>query len=152
MKDAFAIEPASATTFWVIAVIALIMLLLLCLFGYIAWSSRNVQFEVTDTDVRISGTLYGRTIPLSSIIPESIQRVDLSGNSPFALSWRQNGVGLPGFKVGWYRLRNGEKALVYITDPQRAVYFKTRADHAVITTPSDPDAFIALVRRKLAHS
>lgn len=152
MKDAFAIAPASTTTFWVIVAIACIPLLLLAIFGYISWSSRNTQFEVTDTDVRISGTLYGRTIPLSSIIPESIQRVDLNNDSPFALSWRQNGVGLPGFKVGWYRLRNGERALVYITDPQRAVYFKTRADHAVIATPSDPDAFIALVRRKLTHS
>jgi hypothetical protein len=41
------------------------------------------------------------------------------------------------------RLRNGEKALLYLTDRSRAVYVPTHDGYSVLLSPADPDAFLA---------
>jgi hypothetical protein len=53
------------------------------------------------------------------------------------------GTGLPGYRAGWFRLRNGEKALLYLTDANRAVYIPTTAGYGVLFSPVDPEAFLA---------
>ena len=53
---------------------------------------------------------------------------------------------LGGYRAGWFRLRNGEKALVYVTDPSRVVYIPTTEGYAVMVSPHEPDAFLAAVR------
>jgi hypothetical protein len=55
---------------------------------------------------------------------------------------RTLGTGLPGYKAGWFRLGNGEKALVYLTDLERAVYVPTRAGYSLLLSPADPQAFL----------
>ena len=57
-----------------------------------------------------------------------------------------DGTGLPGYQAGWFRLRNGEKALVYLTDRGRAVYVPTTAGYSVLLSPAEPDAFLAALR------
>jgi hypothetical protein len=56
------------------------------------------------------------------------------------------GTGLPGYRSGWFRLRNGEKALLYLTDTSRAVYVPTTAGYGVLLSPQNPDEFVAALR------
>ncbi len=49
---------------------------------------------------------------------EEAKQVDLSGDSEYRLRTRTNGTGLPGYQAGWFKLQNGEKALVFVTDLQ----------------------------------
>jgi hypothetical protein len=49
-------------------------------------------------------------------------------------------------QVGWFRLRNGEQALLYLTDTSRAVYVPTTAGYSVLLSPQEPDEFLAAVR------
>jgi hypothetical protein len=56
------------------------------------------------------------------------------------------GTGLPGYKAGWFRLRNGERALLYLTDRARAVYGPTSAGYGLLLSPAEPDAFHAALR------
>jgi hypothetical protein len=58
------------------------------------------------------------------------------------------GTGLPGFSAGWFRLRNGNKALVYLTDGSRAVYIPTRNGYDVLLSPQQPDAMLVELRRR----
>ena len=55
------------------------------------------------------------------------------------------GTGMPGYQAGWFRLQNGDKALVYMTDSRRAVYVPTTEGYAVLVSPADPDAFVSAV-------
>jgi hypothetical protein len=59
---------------------------------------------------------------------------------------RTFGTGLPGYRSGWFRLRNGERALLYLTDEARAVYVPTTAGYSVLLSPRDPDQFVAALR------
>ena len=61
-------------------------------------------------------------------------------------SWRRMGTGLPGYQAGWFRLRNGEKALLYLTDRARAVYIPTTAGYSLLLSPADPDGFLSQLR------
>jgi hypothetical protein len=59
---------------------------------------------------------------------------------------RTVGTGLPGYRAGWFRLRNGEKALLYLTDTSRAVYIPTTAGYSVLLSPAQPDEFVSALR------
>jgi Leu/Phe-tRNA-protein transferase len=56
------------------------------------------------------------------------------------------GTGLSGYQAGWFRLANGEEALVYLTDRRRAVFVPTTAVYSVRLSPADPDAFLSALR------
>lgn len=56
-------------------------------------------------------------------------------------------VGAAAIGAGWFRLRNGEKALVCLTDSSGAVYVPTTAGYSVLVTRSDPDEFLSAIHR-----
>jgi hypothetical protein len=53
------------------------------------------------------------------------------------------GTGMPGYQAGWFRLRNGDKALLYLTDRSKAVYVQTTEGYGVVVSPSEPDKFLS---------
>ena len=65
------------------------------------------------------------------------------GASPELLPARRTmGTGLPGYQSGWFRLKNGEKALLYLTDRTKAVYVPTTEGYGLLLSPDDPDGFL----------
>jgi hypothetical protein len=101
------------------------------------------KIEVGVDGVRIRSTLFGRTIPLSQLDLPKARGVDIATSPELRPKWRTMGIGLPGYKAGWFRLQNGEKALLFVTDSKRAVYVPTKDDYALIVSPADPAAFLA---------
>jgi hypothetical protein len=61
------------------------------------------------------------------------------------------GTGLPGYQAGWFRLRNGDSALLYLTDRSKAVYVQTTEGFGVMLSPSEPDKFLAALNRVAAR-
>jgi hypothetical protein len=141
MRYDFQIVPASSGPIWLAVGIGVFLFALLLLFGYMAYSSRNVEFVLSKDGLRIKRDLYGRLIPLSSIVFEKVRTLDLTRDSEFRMKWRTNGAGLPGYKAGWFKLRNGEKALAFVTDRRRVVYVPTRDGYSVLMSVPDPPRF-----------
>jgi hypothetical protein len=108
-----------------------------------AWSS---TFTITPAGLQLRGDWYGRTIPLEQLQVGAAQRVDLRANPSLLPRVRTWGTAWPGYQAGWFRLRNGERALVYLTDRSRAVYVPTTAGYSLLLSPEDPDAFLASLR------
>ncbi|NES71007.1 MAG: hypothetical protein F6K24_40255 [Okeania sp. SIO2D1] len=146
MSKIFPIVPASDKTLWLTGGIAFILVLLLVfvigIFGYAIYSSRHVKLELSPEKLHIRGDLYGRIIPTESLVIEEAKRVTLSKGQPYAPRWRQNGIGLPGYLSGWFKLRNGEKALLFVTDSQKVVYIPTKEDYAVLFSVEEPEIFL----------
>ncbi|MBP8296296.1 MAG: hypothetical protein KAX84_09340, partial [Burkholderiales bacterium] len=86
---------------------------------------------------------YGRTLPRSSLRPEAALEVSLLEYRDLGPLWRTNGIGLPGFKAGWFRLRNREKALVLLTDPFKVTYLPTSEGYALLISTN---ALLAALR------
>jgi len=133
---------------WFFAVLLVLMIGLAGLFAYLTWSIRNTRFEVTGEALKLSGDLWGRAVPLSSLDLDRARRVNLSADSELRPRRRTMGTGLPGYAGGWFRLANGEKALVYLTDRSRAVYVPTDAGYALLLSPTDPDGLLEALRRR----
>ena len=135
----FTIAPAGTKAVWLVVLILVPVagLLLVSLIG-----SRASQFEVSPAGLRLRGDFYGRFIPADRIRVDAARRVDFDTSDELRPRWRTLGTGLPGYQAGWFRLRNGEKALLYLTDRSRAVYIPTTLGYSVLLSPEEPDAFI----------
>ena len=51
---------------------------------------------------------------------------------------RKNGIGLPGYKEGLFKLKNGEKALLYVTDSSKVAYIPTKDSYSVLLSTGQP--------------
>jgi hypothetical protein len=146
MKYVFPIVPANNGPIWLAAGVGILLLGVIILLAYTAFSSRNVRFEVDPSGLKISGDLYAKFIPGASILIDQISSLHLGRDANYRLKWRTNGVGMPGYSSGWFKLKNGEKALVFLTDQTRVVRIPTRDGYSVLMSVPEPDKFIQVCR------
>jgi len=142
MSKVFPIVPASGKAFWFLGGIAILLLLLICLLGYIGYSSRYSYFELSAEGLRIKGDLYRRTVPLTFIVVEEAKSINLDTYPEYQPKIRTNGTALPGYRSGWFKLRNGEKALMFVTDPNRVVYLPTKDNYSILISVANPEEFL----------
>jgi hypothetical protein len=152
MSETFEMIPAKGGALGYLGVIGLVMLGLLLLFAWFSYSSRNTQFAVSSEGLRISGTMYGRLIPADRIRKEQIRPVDLTLEPDLNPKWRTNGIGLPGYLAGWFKLRNGEKALLFVTDKNHVVCIPTTDGYALLISVPDPARFMESVKTNIGNS
>lgn len=107
----------------------------------------SARFQVAGDGLRIRGDLYGRFIPAANLRLDEARRVDLSKSTDLEPGRRTMGGTFPGYASGWFRLANGEKALLYLTDRRKAVYIPTTEGYSVLISPDNPDTFLAALRR-----
>jgi len=146
MNQVFHIVPASSKVLWFLGAIAVFLIALAVFLGYIGYSSRHVTFVLEDGALNIRGDIYGRTIPLESIAIEDAQQIDLDRRSPYYPKWRTNGAGLPGYRAGWFKLNNGEKALLFVTQNENVLYLPTDDNYAVMASVAEPEEFLRSLR------
>jgi hypothetical protein len=143
----FLIAPAAGRAIWPILLIpGFVLVLVAGLLGASVKGARTATFEVSPAGLRLRGDLYGRLIPADQVRGSLASRVDFATMPELTPVRRTIGTGLPGYKSGWFRLRNGERALLYLTDTNRAVYVPTTAGYSVLLSPQEPDEFLAAVR------
>jgi hypothetical protein len=144
MSQIFHIAPASVRPIWFIVPILILMIVLGTggiIIGASVRGARSTTFELSQNALRLHGDVYGRTIPSSELRAGEAARVDIS-RGPFRLVARTVGTALPGYRSGWFRLANGEKALVYVTDPSRVVYVPTTDGYSLLLSVAETDQFL----------
>lgn len=145
----FPIAPAESRYLWFLIPVALILLGAFALLVSSVRGSHSARFEVQPEGLRLVGDVYGRMVPRSELRTELARRVDLDTEAGLRPSSRRVGTALPGYQSGWFRLQDGEKALLYLTDRSRAVYIPTTAGYSLLLSPADPDAFLTRLRAVL---
>lgn len=148
MNEVFHMVPA--TIRWGTTLLLLLpLVIVLIVVGAIIYSmmagARSSTFEVSPEGLRLRGDFYGRMIPASHLRTAAVARVDLD-TSPYRPTFRTNGIAVPGYRAGWFRLRNGRKGLLYVTDPTKVVVVPTTDDYDVLLSVVNADEFIARVR------
>ena len=147
MPEVFPIIPASQKAFWFLYTIAGLLIALSVALAYVGWGASHARFEISTSGLRIAGDLFGRTIPGHALIVDRARALDLGAERDYRPRLRTLGTALPGYQAGWFRLRNGEKALLFVTNPGRVVYLPTREGYAVMLSVADPDAFLHALAR-----
>ena len=128
-------------------ILALIAVPVLALIGYLFFSPRLIRFEVSPEGLAIRGDpFYGRTIPISRLEMDKARALDLMSAPDYKPARRTNGTGMPGHQAGWFRLRNGEKALVFVGDPTRVVLIPVRDAYSLLVSVGEADQFLSALR------
>ena len=97
--------------------------------------------------MRLVGDFWGREIPLRLLDASKAQILDLNADKEFFPKRRTFGTGLPGYSSGWLRLRNGDKALLYLTSRSEVVYIPTFDGYLVLLSIEEPERFIAALQQ-----
>lgn len=120
---------------------------------WLAWGRRLVErwgagttYEVGPAGLRVRGTLYGRLVPAAALRAGEARRVDLAAEPDLTPVVRTNGIGLPGYGAGWFRLAGGARALAFVTDRARLVHVPTAAGYALLLSADDPDGLVTALR------
>jgi len=149
--DVFPIIPASAKPLWFIAAIALVLGLVLVLLAYVAWSARHSRVEIGSESIRLVGDFWGRSIPLRSLDLEHARSFRLASAPEFQPVRRTLGTGLGGYAAGWFKLRSGEKALVYLTSWESVVRIPTSEGYSLLLSVAEPEALLQALRARQAE-
>jgi len=141
MKQVFDMAPATGAANGMIVAIGILFLVIFLVLA----SSRMVHFEVSPDGSKIAGSIYGRTIPLQQLAIEEARVIDLTTDTEHKLSWRTNGIGLPGYSAGWFKLKNGDKALAFVTSKQVA-FVPSREGYTVLLSAKSPGELVEALK------
>jgi hypothetical protein len=142
----FELTPASTFVSWSLLGIAGALLALTLLCAWVAWSASHLSVTVTREALQIRVPLYGRTIPLSHLDLAHAQVTDLGPTARVRPTFRTNGIGFPGYRVGWFTLADHEKALLAVTSAQRVLYVPTTEGYALLLSLKQPERALAQLR------
>jgi hypothetical protein len=147
-QQVFPIARGSSAVLWFCGAISTLTLGLGAFLGTLAFfGSRIVTFEVSKQGVRVHGDLYGRFIPRSALQIAEARVLDRAVEPGYAPAGRTNGIGLPNYQSGWFRLAKGSNALLFVTDWSRAVLVPTTENFDLLVSPAQPQAFLASLKQ-----
>ena len=146
MERVYGIFPASSGPLIFAWALSIFLVAIVAVFVFIAYSAGHATFTVTEDALRIRASFYGRTIPRSEIVADGVKVIDLNIESGYRPKSRTNGIGLPGYAEGWFKLADKEKALLFVTDRSRVVYIPTTDNYSVLLSVREAEEFAASVR------
>ena len=128
-----------------LSVAAIVVLVLGVLIAIIHSAAKNTTISLTNENLVIKSSFWSKKIPLENILIDEIKPINLSENSDYQLSFRTSGVNLANVKMGWMRLKNKSKALVFITDKKNVALIPTK-DFQILFSMNNIDEFISKIK------
>lgn len=102
---------------------------------------------VVDRDgIEVATTFYRRRLAWGELRLDEARVVDLDEHTQLKPLWKTNGAALPGFRSGWFRLRNREKALVAMIGGPRVAWVPTTRGYGLMLQPRQPQALLDHLR------
>lgn len=150
--EVFPIIPAAPRVMWIVLGVCALVIAILAALAFTAWASGHSRVELGRDRIRLAGDFWGREIALQDLDLEGARVLDLAHSPDLAPRWRTFGTGLPGYSSGWFRLRNGEKALVYLTRRSRVAYVPTRKGYTLLLSVEQPRRFIDALKARTGDS
>jgi hypothetical protein len=138
----FQITPASPGTTLLLVGLTVLMSVLAIGFGWLAVSATRPSVVVDEASLTLKAPFYGRSIDLPRIRFDEARVVNVDSSSDVRPKLRTNGIGLPGLGVGWFKLANGERALVALSSRNRVVYVPTDEGYSLLFSIERPEAFL----------
>jgi len=114
------------------------LLLLQLLYMFLAARIRRAGVALNAQAIGIDSGLSNRLVALRQLAPRGLREVDLELHPELRPLLRTWGLGLPGFNGGWYRLRDGRKALCLITERERVCVLEDETGVAYLLSLADP--------------
>ncbi|MFT3896598.1 MAG: PH domain-containing protein [Thermomonas sp.] len=96
--------------------------------------------------IEIATTFYRQRIAFADLKPDAARVVRLDEHPDLKPMLKTNGYALPGFRSGWFRLRNRHKAFVAASDGERLLWLPTTRGFDLLLQPRDPQRLLDRLR------
>lgn len=114
-----------------------------------AYLAKPPTLTVSGDSLVIRNSLFGREIAGETIRFDETRVIDLARESELQPKWRTMGVGIFKYRTGWFRLRNGEKALAFLGSGKDVLYAPTNSGYVLMFDTADAETLLSKV--KLLH-
>lgn len=122
------------------------------LFLYVFIKSWHSDVQVSKSQLVFNVPLYSKAFPIDHMSLSQIQQLDLTKSNDIRLSHRNNGIGLPGFQLGYYKLKQQyqgiDNALIFVTDSKKVIAVPTKHNVLLLFSVDDPDKVLAELRNR----
>ena len=130
---------------WIRALPVFPCVLLLCL---LTWNMAHRRVSVGELGLQVHGFPWSRPIAASSFDLDRAQVIDLARDKSLAPVFKLFGSRLPGYRAGHFRLRNGKRASLVITDTRRVLVLPRTDGNFVMLSVEQPQALLDALRRQ----
>ena len=113
---------------------------------YIAGSSQHSFIEVNHDMLRVRRDLFGRRVATSTLDLSQARVVNLIESKPLQAKWRLFGTAVPGYLSGWFKLHDGRRALLFVTNQERVVCVPWRDGRLLLVSVVEPEQFLERLR------
>lgn len=109
-----------------------------------AMGVRNPKAELGKDGLRIRVSFINKHWPLSELDSVGACLVNLDTRKELRPKWKLWGVAMPGLSSGLFKLYNGEKSHLYITDRRKVLYIPTQSGPVLLSLERPGDFLAAL--------
>lgn len=99
---------------------------------------RSHRLVLRTGDVGLVTGAHRQLLSYPELALDRARVLDLDEHLEFKPRLKTNGMFLPGFQTGWYRLRDGSRALVARAGGKRVLWIPTTRDFALLLQPQQP--------------
>ena len=110
----------------------------------VAMGVRKPKVELGKDGLRIRVSFINKRWALSELDSVAACLVNLDTRKELRPKWKLWGVAMPGLSSGLFKLYNGEKSHLYITDRQKVVYIPTQSGPVLLSLERPGDFLAAL--------
>ncbi|GAA5011076.1 hypothetical protein FNZ56_00905 [Pseudoluteimonas lycopersici] len=96
--------------------------------------------------IEVATTFYKQRIAFPDMKLDAARVVRLDEHPELRPLLKSNGYALPGFRSGWFRLRNWHKAFVAASDGERLLWLPTTRGFDLLLQPRDPQRLLERLR------
>lgn len=135
---------------WGSAAWSLLVLVLIGAGLCISFFRRRVVVDGSVLDVR--STLYRRRTPVSQLLLDQAEVVDLTRDRRYGIRFKTNGYSMPGFYSGHFRLQGGGKGFALVTDRRHTLVIPVRGGSTLLLSLDRPQALLDALRKVAASA
>lgn len=112
----------------------------------VALASRRSRITLANGVLTVRSTFYRCDVPLSALDLDGARVFDREERTELGTARKRNGVGLPGFHSGHFRLRNGERAFVAVAAGRWRLWLPRRGGGGLLLEPDNARALLDMLR------
>lgn len=107
---------------------------------------RRHRLQLHAGGLEVVTTFYRTRVGLDALRLDQARVADLGERTELKPLLRSNGFSVPGFRSGWYRLRNGRRTFVAGVGERRWLWLPTTGKHDLLLQPRDPQRLLERLR------
>mgnify|MGYP006172909923 CR=1 FL=1 len=123
-----------------------IPLLLIVVAVLLAWAFRRRRVALDGEALTVTAALFHRRVMREAIDLARARIVDLAEHTGLRPRWKAFGMGLPGYRAGWYFLAGRARGFCLLTDTRRVLWLPLHDGGALLLSLERPQALLDALR------